>query len=91
MKNPVFVALIALLFSATATAVSLVPAPPGINADAYLLLDFVTGEILVEHNIDTRLPPASLTKLMTSYILAEEVDAGRLSLDDEVTVSRNAW
>lgn len=91
MKNPVFVVFIALFFNASATAVSLVPAPPGINADAYLLLDFVTGEILVEHNIDTRLPPASLTKLMTSYILAEEVDAGRLSLDDEVTVSRNAW
>ena len=91
MKNPVFVALIALFFNAAAMAVSLVPAPPSINADAYLLLDFVTGEILVQHNIDTRLPPASLTKLMTSYILAEEVDSGRLSLDDQVTVSRNAW
>ena len=73
------------------TTESLVPAPPTINADAYLLMDFATGEVLVEHNIDTQLPPASLTKLMTSYILAEEVDAGRLSLDDEVTVTRNSW
>ena len=91
MKNTAAVFLLALLCCAPAGAASLVPAPPSINADAYLLLDYLTGEVLVAHNIDERLPPASLTKLMTSYILAEEVDAGRLTLDDEVTVSRNAW
>jgi len=80
-----------LLMSTAVGAASLVPAPPTINADAYLLVDYTTGETLVAHNVDERLPPASLTKLMTAYILAEEVDAGRLSLDDNVTVSRNAW
>lgn len=80
-----------LLMSTAVGAASLVPAPPTINADAYLLIDYTTGETLVAHNVDERLPPASLTKLMTAYILAEEVDAGRLSLDDNVTVSRNAW
>ena len=80
-----------LLISTAAGAASLVPAPPTINADAYLLVDYTTGETLVAHNVDERLPPASLTKLMTAYILAEEVDAGRLSLDDNVTVSRNSW
>lgn len=80
-----------LLMSTAAGAASLVPAPPTINADAYLLIDYTNGETLVAHNVDERLPPASLTKLMTAYILAEEVDAGRLSLDDNVTVSRNAW
>ena len=69
----------------------LVPTPPSINADSYLLVDFDTGAVLVEHNADLQLPPASLTKLMTAYILAQEVDLGRLSLDDEVPVSRNAW
>jgi len=80
-----------LLMSTAAGAASLVPAPPTINADAYLLIDYTSGETLVAHNVDERLPPASLTKLMTAYILAEELDAGRLSLDDNVTVSRNAW
>lgn len=69
----------------------LVPAPPAINADSYILVDFDTGEVLVEHNPDLTLPPASLTKLMTAYILAQEVELGRLGLDDVVPVSRNAW
>ena len=70
---------------------ALVPSPPSINDDSYLLVDFDTGAVLVEHNSDSQLPPASLTKLMTAYILAEEVALGRLALDDTVRVSRNAW
>ena len=81
-----------LLPVANATAnVNLVPAPPSINADSYILVDFDTGSVLVEHNPDLKLPPASLTKLMTAYILAQEVELGRLRLDDVVPVSRNAW
>lgn len=79
------------LLAVPATATTIVPAPPTIAADAYLLMDYQSGEILVEHNIDEQLPPASLTKLMTAYILAEEIDAGRISLNDPVSVSRNAW
>ena len=70
---------------------ALVPTPPAINADSYLLVDFDTGAVLVEHNPDLQLPPASLTKLMTAYILAQEVELGRLGLNDVVPVSRNAW
>lgn len=69
----------------------LVPAPPVINADSYLLMDFDTRRVLVEHHPDLQLPPASLTKLMTAYILAQEVELGRLTLNDVVPVSRNAW
>jgi D-alanyl-D-alanine carboxypeptidase (penicillin-binding protein 5/6) len=69
----------------------IVPAPPEVAARAYLLVDARTGTVLAEKNADEQLPPASLTKLMTGYVLAAEIDAGRVSRDDAVTVSRNAW
>ena len=81
----------ALVPSMVLANTALVPSPPTINADSYFLVDFDTGAVLVEHNPDLQLPPASLTKLMTAYILAEEVALGRLALDDIVRVSRNAW
>jgi D-alanyl-D-alanine carboxypeptidase (penicillin-binding protein 5/6) len=81
----------ALVPSMVLANTALVPSPPTINADSYFLVDFDTGAVLVEHNPDLQLPPASLTKLMTAYILAEEVALGRLALNDTVRVSRNAW
>ncbi|MBL6694973.1 MAG: D-alanyl-D-alanine carboxypeptidase [Luminiphilus sp.] len=72
-------------------AIAAVPPAPKLPADAYFLMDATTGQVLVDYNGDLSLPPASLTKIMTSYILAEEVDAGRASLDDMIKVSRNAW
>ncbi len=72
-------------------ATAAVPPAPKLSADAYFLMDATTGQVLVDHNGDLSLPPASLTKIMTSYVLAEEVDAGRASLDDMIKVSRNAW
>ena len=72
-------------------ATAAAPPAPKLPADAYFLMDATTGQVLVDYNGDLSLPPASLTKIMTSYILAEEVDAGRASLDDMIKVSRNAW
>ena len=72
-------------------AIAAVPPAPKLPADAYFLMDATTGQVLVDHNGDLSLPPASLTKIMTSLVLAEEVDAGRASLDDMIKVSRNAW
>ena len=72
-------------------AIAAVPPAPKLPADAYFLMDATTGQVLVDHNGDLSLPPASLTKIMTSFVLAEEVDAGRASLDDMIKVSRNAW
>lgn len=84
------VAGIAALALPTA-AVEVVPQAPELNAKAWILMDADTGSVLLEQNADERLPPASLTKLMTSYILSYEVDAGRVSNDDMVYISENAW
>ena len=69
----------------------LIPAPPKLSATAYLLVDAVTGEVLVEHNADTQVEPASLTKLMTGYIVSSEIAQGRLGLNDMVNISVKAW
>lgn len=73
------------------SAMAAVPPPPKLPADAYFLVDVSTGEVLVDHKGDLSLPPASLTKIMTGYVLADEVDSGRASLDDIISVSRTAW
>ncbi len=69
----------------------IIPAPPQLTAKAYLLVDADTGKILMEHNADDAVAPASLTKMMTSYIVSEEILAGRLNETDLVRVSDNAW
>ena len=74
-----------------AQAENAVPAPPQLAAKAYLLVDAISGAGIVEHNADMSLPPASLTKMMTAYVLAEEISAGRVSEDDMVKISENSW
>ena len=92
MRSTSFRRLMICVVAFVATqAVAAVPPAPKLPADAYFLMDAATGQVLVDHNGDLSLPPASLTKIMTSYVLAEEVDAGRASLDDMIKVSRNAW
>ncbi|GAA3587289.1 MULTISPECIES: D-alanyl-D-alanine carboxypeptidase family protein [Marinobacter] len=69
----------------------LIPSPPQIGASSYILMDPRSGDIIMEGNSGERLPPASLTKMMTAYIVERELDEGRISLDDMVPVSVNAW
>lgn len=79
-------------FTAPAQAAqALVPQPPQLAASAYILIDALTGKVIVETNADQVLAPASLTKIMTSYMLAYEVAAGNVSLEDQVLVSEKAW
>ncbi|MDP1699127.1 MAG: D-alanyl-D-alanine carboxypeptidase family protein [Xanthomonadaceae bacterium] len=67
------------------------PPPPSITGSAWLLMDYATGQVLAGENIDTRVEPASITKVMTSYVAAAELKAGKISAADLVTISENAW
>lgn len=69
----------------------LTPIAPTVNASAYILEDFATGKVLAEHNADVKLAPASLTKIMTVYVVFRELDNGHLHLDDKATISQKAW
>ena len=83
---------LAMLFASTAGAApAIIPAPPQLAASGYLLIDATTGTALVEHNAAQRLPPASLTKIMTSYVAAQELARGTIAVEDEVDISVKAW
>ena len=68
-----------------------IPAPPELAASGYILIDATNGEVLVEQNADQPLPPASLTKMMTAYLVEREIAQGRASMDDLVPISVRAW
>ena len=72
-------------------APTVVPDPPAIAAKGYVLMDYHSGKVLVQHNADERLNPASLTKMMTSYVVGQEIERGNISLDDDVVISEKAW
>jgi D-alanyl-D-alanine carboxypeptidase (penicillin-binding protein 5/6) len=74
-----------------ANAAAPLPAPPSVKAGAYLLVDYYSGATLAEKDADRRIEPASITKVMTAYVVFKEIQAGNLTLDDTVTVSENAW
>ncbi len=83
--------LLLSLVSVAAPQAAVLPPPPEVAASAWLLIDADTGYVITERDADARLAPASLTKLMTSYVLASELASGRVSNDDMVQVSENAW
>ena len=65
-----------------------VPAPPQVSARNYLLMDFDSQRVLAEKKADVKIEPASITKLMTAYVVYHELESGRLSMDDIVTISK---
>jgi len=69
----------------------LLPPPPNVTAEAYIVMDAITGSVLAEKNANQQLAPASLTKLMTSYIVFHALSQGHLRLDDQIHISTNAW
>ena len=68
-----------------------IPSAPQVDARAYILVDYRTDKILASKDAVTRMEPASLTKLMTAYIVFQELAAGKLKLEEQVTVSEHAW
>jgi serine-type D-Ala-D-Ala carboxypeptidase (penicillin-binding protein 5/6) len=68
-----------------------IPTAPQVDARAYIVVDYRTDKILAAKDAMARMEPASLTKLMTAYIVFQELAAGKLKLDEQVTVSEHAW
>nr|WP_312508588.1 D-alanyl-D-alanine carboxypeptidase family protein [Pseudomonas luteola] len=85
--------LLVLLIAAPAAwaAEPMIPSPPQLAAKSWVLMDASSGQIITEYNSDQRLPPASLTKLMTAYIATLEIQRGRIKESDMVNVSEHAW
>ncbi len=89
---PTLLFLFFVLFPGAAVAAqTLIPAPPRLAANAYLLVDADSGKVIVEHNSSARVEPASLTKKMTAYIAAHELHEGNIRMTDQVRVSKKAW
>jgi len=80
-----------LSFFANSQSVQVTPTAPEVNAKGYILIDYHTGKVLAEGNADTPLAPASLTKMMTSYVVGTEIKNGNIKPSDQVTISENAW
>ena len=82
---------LALINQQQEAPVSLIPSPPNINVNGYILMDADSGIIIAEKNMNQRLQPASLTKLMTLYIIFQALKIGQIHLDDTAKVSLKAW
>ncbi len=93
MKRSFFLLVLAInfLFNYQLSAQSPTPQPPKINAVSYILLDFNTGTILAEQDMDVRVEPASLTKLMTAYVIFDALEDGFIQMDELVRISEKAW
>lgn len=70
---------------------SIAPTPPNVAASAYLLMDFNSNKVLAEKNANFKVEPASITKMMSMYIVDNELKDGKIKLSDEVPISKNAW
>ena len=80
-----------LFASAAVVSAAPVPGPPEIKAASWLLKDHHSGHVIAEQNPDLRVEPASLTKILTAYVVFAELQAGKIALDDQVLISKKAW
>ena len=91
IPQPSFLLLLCLLVFGADAATLPIPKAPLINAKGYVLLDHRSGDIIAEKNADERSDPASITKLMTAYVIYKTLAEGGLQLSDEVLISEKAW
>ncbi len=92
LRLSIFAALILVLCSfAVSVFAAPIPASPDLKAKSWILMDPHSGRILAQKNADLRVEPASLTKIMTMYVVFSELVSGRLKLDDKVLISKKAW
>ena len=86
-----FSLLVLLMPAVSWGAAKPIPDPPALDATSYFLVDFVSGRVLAEKNPDDPVEPASITKLMTAYLVDKAIADGDISLDEMVTISEKAW
>ncbi|MCP4387417.1 MAG: D-alanyl-D-alanine carboxypeptidase [Gammaproteobacteria bacterium] len=87
-----FLVVLTVVFSSSSWAVAKpIPNPPTLNASSYFLVDFDSGRVLAEKDPDKHIEPASITKLMTAYLVDKAIADGDLELDEMVTISEKAW
>lgn len=93
MRHLIASAALAGAVAATSTfaATGVIPDPPSISSKSHILMDAETLHVMAEYDADAPVPPASLTKIMTSYIAASELASGRIATDDDVPISVKAW
>lgn len=70
---------------------AITPKAPSVAAKSYILIDYNSGKIIAQNNPDLAVAPASLTKMMTSYVVSAELSSGAITLEDDVTISKNAY
>ncbi len=87
LSNLIFLLFCSSLFAAAKP----VPNPPSLNADSFYLVDFESGRVLAEKDPDKHVEPASITKLMTAYLVDKAIADGDITMTDMVTISEKAW
>jgi D-alanyl-D-alanine carboxypeptidase (penicillin-binding protein 5/6) len=91
MPSPRLLPLLACLLVATANAAVPIPTPPNINARAYVLIDYQSGRVLAGNKAEVQMEPASITKLMSGYVVFRAIREKRLAPSDMVSISERAW
>ena len=89
--RPLIVSAVLAMGTVAYAAPKVVPDPPSIASNSHILVDAETMRVLAESDSDNPMPPASLTKIMTSFIAASELASGRIASDDDVPISVKAW